>query len=106
MTAAELARHVEGVCLLLMSPSPESMERCEQILERASSTLLSLQPQRSDLPAVEKLRAALGRAGRLLESAFQYHGQWRRRLDSNLAGYLPGGNPAAVAHPGRVRLEG
>jgi hypothetical protein len=103
---AELAREVDGVCLLLISPSPEIMERCERVLEGARSALSDWRPQRSELHALKQLQAALGRAGRLLESAFQYHQRWRRRLDSHLGGYLPGGNPAVVAHPGRVILEG
>jgi len=103
---AAISSEVERVCTLLKAPSPETLERCERILESAAASYAGLRPQRADRPAVEHLRSALGLAGQLLESAFQYHEQWRRRLWSSLAGYQPGGDPAVVVHPNRVSLRG
>jgi hypothetical protein len=110
---AAILREVEGVCFLLTSPSPETLDRCERILESASLSFAGLQPDLASagrdpaaLSAVEQLRSALGRAGQLLESSFQYHEQWRRRLCASLAGYRPGGDPAALSHRGRVSLQG
>jgi hypothetical protein len=103
---AAMSSAVERVCTLLTTPSPETLERCERVLESAATSYAGLRLERADRPAVEELQSALALAGRLLESAFQYHEQWRRRLGASLAGYQPGGDPAAVVHPSRVTLKG
>jgi hypothetical protein len=105
-TTAAILREVEGVCALLVSPSPEKLERCERILESAVSSFAGLHPAPSALPAVHQLRTALWRAGQLLEGAFQYHEQWRRRRSVSLAGYQAGGSPAAMPPQRRMCLEG
>jgi hypothetical protein len=104
LTAVTL--EVKEVCALLTSPTPDALERSERVLESAASSLAAWQPDRAGLAAVEQLQSTLRRASRLLEYAFQYHEHWRRRLHSSLAGYEPGGGPAAVMHRGRVYLEG
>jgi hypothetical protein len=97
---------VEGVCALLTSPSPEILEGCERILENACSSFGALSPDRADLPAIQRLQTAIRQAGHLLDSAFQYHDRWKRRLNASLAGYRPGGLPAPVSHQSRVSWEG
>jgi hypothetical protein len=103
---AAISREMEGVCAMLTSPSPERLERCERILESAVSAFSGMRPDVSALPDVRELRSVVGRAARLLDSAFRYHDDWRRRLSVSLAGYQPGGSPAAMPQQRRMCLEG
>lgn len=110
---AAIAGEMEGVCQLLTSPSPATLERCAEIMESATSRLSGLRPElethrgeAAALPAARQLQSAVRRATLLLESAFQYHEQWRLRVSASLAGYSPDGSPAAIPHRVRVCVEG
>jgi len=103
---AAIFQDVEEVCTLLTSPAPETLDRCERILKDACSSFGGFLPERAELPGLYRLQSAIRQAGQLLDAAFQYHDLWRLRLRTNLAGYGPGGHPAAISHQSRVFLEG
>ena len=103
---------VEQVCAWLISPSPETLDRCTGVLETAISEMAAgsswLSQARGDPEALAEawhLQRAVRRAGKLLENASDYHARWNRMLGSMTDGYRQGGEPAAVVHPGRICLE-
>jgi len=109
----EAARfRVEDVCARLISPSPEMLDSCSGELESAiaemAGTVSFLRQAGGDAEALAEawhLQTAVRRAGTLLEKAADYHNRWARRLASMSEGYRPGGEPAAMAHTGRICLQ-
>ena len=104
---------VERVCAMLISPSPEVLDRCPDLLRRAGEGLAALHPwlkpahgNPQALAEAQQLRATVRRAGRLLQNAADYHTRWNQILGTMSAGYLPGGDAAPVNRPGRVCLRG
>ncbi len=104
---------VERVCDWLVRPSPDALDRCPMVLESAAAGLSDgaswLSLARGDPEALAeawRLRRAVRRAGRLLENAADYHKQWNRTLAGIAGGYRPDGEPAEVAHAGRISLLG
>jgi len=104
---------VERVCGLLVASSPEYLDGCPGLLERACSVIAEFRPWlcgvRSDPEALAeayRLQFAVRHAARLLESAREYHAKWNRILGAMTGGYTPRGDPAPVIRPGRVCLTG
>jgi len=104
---------VEQVCGILVSPTPELLDACPGLLERACSVAAGLRPgmeeARGNPEAVaeaRRLEAAVRRAGSLLASALDYQTQWNRILGAMTGGYTPAGDAAPVIHTGRVCLTG
>ena len=111
MAAARTA--VDRACQLLLSPTPEQMDRCTHLLEKAVSELNSI-PDGTQLTGASKAKAllethrlasSLHRARRLLESAVAFHANWIRCLAALCSGYTSQGQPAALQR-GRVLVRG
>ena len=109
----DLRGRLDGVCGLLISPSPEVLERCTPMLEMTVSELgwcqKDLQLARGDTACwreARRLAAAVQLAERLLVSGWEYHQRWSQRLGSMVAGYAPGGEPAAMKARSRVCMNG
>jgi hypothetical protein len=103
---------LEQACGWLLSPSPDTLDRCSGILESAASeldgNLAALSLARGDPEALAecwRLRRAVRRAGALLENAAAYHREWDRMLGGMADGYVRGGEPAAVLRPGHIDLR-
>jgi uncharacterized small protein (DUF1192 family) len=120
MNTEDSLRMIETACSevrqasrLLCSPSPTQLDQCAALLQAAVTRLEEWRALPDGgrgaaraLPEALRLRAALRRAGGLLESAARYHAAWRRLVDAMSAGYAPGGAPAAVVRPARLCLHG
>ena len=120
MTAANVVEglsaarsQVERACGLLVSSSPEFLDGCPGLLERACSVMAESRPwlsgARGDPDALEearRLQIAVRHAARLLENAGEYHAKWNRILGAMTGGYTTRGDPAPVIRPGRVCLTG
>jgi hypothetical protein len=98
---------------LLLTPSPEVLDRCSDILFQAIGQL-SAPPLPPKTPAhdprvlaeARELRRQVLIAGRLLEAAASYHFGWNRVLRSMVSGYTAHGDAAPFARPGRLAVEG
>jgi hypothetical protein len=103
---------------LLVSPAPESLDRCSLLLEAAMTSVAACHVELTAVPveisgadqaAIEEarqLQRAIGLVKLLLDNAFDFHRHWSRRLGMMTAGYTPAGEPAAVAHGSRVLGRG
>lgn len=104
---------VISVCNGLLSPSPEALDGCASLLESAAGELedclRSLERAAKGCPELEQargLRTDLRRARHLLQSASNYYSGWQRLLGAMSGGYTACGNPAQLALPARVCLQG
>lgn len=104
---------VDRARALLLSPSPEALDRCSQVLETAACRLEQWRPRLREgignpaaLEEARRLQAAVRRAGRLLEGALSFHLNWSRWLGAMSAGYIPGGDPAPVPRGNRILVRG
>lgn len=97
-------RELEAACELLIDPTPENLDRSACVLARA---VTCLQAGRPAAPEAALLRESVRRAGRLLETAADYHLQWQRILLRLAAsGYTAGGELDSRPVRGRVSMEG
>jgi len=111
-------REVDRACELLVSASPESLDRCTQILETAGLQLAQLKPQPSERTArggiedseslleAHRLGASVLRAARLLEGAYTFHFTWNRLRGAMTFGYTERGDPAPVPGVSRISTQG
>ena len=120
MTAANVVEglaaarsQVERASGLLVFASPEFLDGCPGLLERACSVIAEFRPWlagvRGDpdvLAEANRLRFAVHHAARLLESAWEYHAKWNRILGAMTGGYTPRADAAPFVRPGRVCLTG
>lgn len=102
---------VERVCGLLARPQPEVLDGTATLLEGAISELNEWRAQAAsgtttEIGEIRKIRELAGRARILLDKACAYHARWQAWLGSRAGGYQAGGEPAVVAAPGRVWIEG
>lgn len=104
---------VERVCGLLVNSSPEYLEGCPGLLQRACSVLAEFRPalsaaqgNRAVLEEARRLQFAVRHAARLLEGALHYHVQWNQILGAMTGGYTERGDPAPVLRSGRICLTG
>lgn len=101
-------------CVALRSPTPASLERCEELLEQAVALAGKAFPAAGaeTLPQgaadeLAQLRRTLQRTARLLDSAAAYHHGWTRLVDAMCAGYGADGEPEQrVQTPCQVWAEG
>jgi hypothetical protein len=109
---------VDGAIRLLVSASPDSLDRCAGILERAGRRLAGVQPQlqpgggasvastHSAREEARRLQTSVTWASRLLESAASFHLNWSRMRDTLCAGYTPCGQPAPPSPRSRISIRG
>ncbi len=98
---------------LLISPSPEALDRCSSVLEAAGRRLTEWQPrltgQAGDPEALAeawRLRRSFRRTERLLQSAGDFHCNWISLRGAMTGGYTASGDPAPVLHGPRISLQG
>jgi len=91
---------VSLACDCLLLPTPERLDRCTAHLQAAIAAMPARTADsiRSEgaLDAARRLEQSLHRTGRLLETAWVFRQNWFRRLSVMIAGYAPGGEPAAM----------
>ena len=98
---------------LLVSASPDSLDRCAAILETAGQRVAAAQPQlraggatANAREEARRLRTAVARAGRLLEGAASLHFNWNQIRNTLCAGYTPCGAPAQPPPRNRISIQG
>jgi len=103
---------LDAACDLLLSPTPQALDRCSTILEAASRQMAEYNDQigsaRGNSVAIEaaaKLRGSLQRARSLLENAGRFHFNWLAIRGALTGGYTDRGEPAPVRHARRICLE-
>jgi len=109
-----LARsEVNRACNLLIAPTPETLNDCQDALQRAVSALTELPVESHDVAGgldaqsvARSLRAEVLRAGRLLQNLASFYRGWERILGAMSGGYTASGNPAPVARQGRFCCRG
>lgn len=104
---------VERVCVLLVESSPELLDGCPGLLERACTVVAEFRPWLDKvrgapeaLAEAYRLQSAVRHAARLLEGARLYHARWDRIAAAMTGGYTRGGAPAPFHRPGRMCLTG
>jgi len=107
---------------LLLSPTPQQIDACSQLIQAAISEVSELRnlevpslPSGSqirpashpdELHQARLLKASIGRAARLLESAAAFHAGWIRCLGALCAGYTGQGQPAALDRGAHLLARG
>ncbi|HUK17634.1 MAG TPA: hypothetical protein VLW65_14510 [Bryobacteraceae bacterium] len=106
-------RELEQVCEMLLRPSPEALNDCEQRLARATVEMEASRPAWSeaarDRQAGEQarlVRHSLHHAQRLLENAARFHAGWRRRRAAMNGEYRADGSIPDLRCPARIFVEG
>lgn len=97
-------QEVQQACEILLNPSSESLDRSAVVLGAAANRVRTAGPP--DLAEARDLRAAVLKAGDLLESAAAYHRGWQRLLQARTAGYNSAGEAAPLSAGGRIHLQG
>lgn len=104
---------VKRACDLLLAPTPEALNDCQDALARAASALTEFRlrcqevPPDSDASSIASaLRKDVQRARRLLQNLASFYRGWERILGTMSAGYTAGGDPAPVARVGRLCCRG
>jgi hypothetical protein len=101
---------VDDACQLLLSPTPQQLDDCSRLLQSAISEVCGVREgvrtPTDALRQVRLLRASIGRAARLLESAASFHAHWIRCLGALCAGYTGQGQPAALDRGARLLAQG
>jgi hypothetical protein len=107
---------VDRACDLLILASPQSMDRSALALEAAlghcrPSQSRELMPSTAEeraaaLEQARQLRAAVRRAGHLLETAAKFRRNWTRMLGAMTGGYTGQGSPALISRASRVSVRG
>jgi hypothetical protein len=111
---ADAREQLERACDLLLTPSPDSLDRCASLLEAAVTKVTACQaaiagPRQTEPDASmegRRLQAVVRRARRLLDSAAEYHQNWSRRIGAMSAGYDGRGEPVSVDRGRRLILRG
>jgi len=111
---ADARARVQQACEWLLAPSPAALDRCAAALAPAILRLreyrVRIEVRYKASPGAReealRLRAAIRRAGALLQSAGDYHAGWREVLGALCAGYTASGAAADAARPGRLSLRG
>ncbi|HEY7387181.1 MAG TPA: hypothetical protein VH640_01645 [Bryobacteraceae bacterium] len=102
----------------MASPVPESLDRCALLLETAITSVAAcyaeLTATKDSVPAPDEeavaearqLQRAIGLVRLLLDTAYNFHRHWTRRLGMMTGGYTSAGEPAGVEHGSRVLGRG
>jgi hypothetical protein len=100
-------------CDLLIAPTPEAMDSCQNALQRALSELVEFRSKIKEISAGEAtqrlargLRGEVLRAARLLQNLAGFYRGWERILGAMTAGYTASGDPAPVTRLGRLNCRG
>src|SRR5437879_6562932 len=100
---ADTRTQIDAACALLISPTPEVLDRCAVLLESASRHMAECQPQlaglRGDPAAIEgawRVRLSFLKAGKLLANAARLHSDWTSIRGALTGGYTDRGEPAPV----------
>jgi hypothetical protein len=101
---------------LLLSPAPESLDSSAVLLKTAITSVGACyselrarpdwSPDEAALAEARQLQRAIGLVKLLLDTAWNFHCHWTRRLGMMTGGYTPDGEPAAVEHGRRVLGRG
>jgi hypothetical protein len=103
---------------LLASPVQESLDRCALLLEKAITSVGACYaeltatkdavraPDEAAIEEARQLQRAIGLVKLLLDTAFNFHRHWTRRLGMMTGGYTSNGEPAAVEHGRRILGRG
>jgi len=102
---------VQRACDLLIAATPETLQHCQNALERARDALQELLsiaavPAQADRSTARALRAEVLYARRLLQKLAVFYQGWERILGVMSGGYTPSGAPAAVSRQGRICCRG
>ena len=104
--------HLERIFQILIAPSARALDESQLLLAAAVEELESSRPfwhqAQGDTAARKealRVRAALGQAQRLLETAADFHRRWRRFLGARTGGYTCRGDPAQLPAQCRISLE-
>lgn len=103
---------VERACELLIMASPQSLDRCAAVLEKAVAAVKECRPllaedleQAGCRRETHRLRLAVRCATQLLENAARFQLQWDRTLRA-MTGYDGRGEPAQLEPGWRVLARG
>jgi hypothetical protein len=110
----EAARsEMQRACDLLIAPTPEAMDSCQNALQAALSELVEFRSKIREISAGEAtqrlahgLRSEVQRAARLLQNLAGFYRGWERILGAMTAGYTASGEPAPVTRLGRLNCRG
>ena len=98
---------------LLLSPSPEALDRCSSVLEATGRRLTEWRPRLVErtgdpeaLAEAWRLRRSFRRTERLLQGAGDFHCNWISLRGAMTGGYTSDGDPAPVLHGHRISLQG
>jgi hypothetical protein len=97
MNPVGLARAaVKAVCGLLVTATPEALEKSAQLLRDACALESAVRESAGleTLGEIRELRASVCRASILLARAYAYHLRWRALISQAAAGYRADGAPA------------
>lgn len=99
---------VDRVCQLLLSPTPQQLDQCAQLLR---AVIVEMPPAGDGNSAATReqarlLKTSIGRAARLLEGAAAYHANWIRWLGARCSGYNGQGEPGTVERGGHLLARG
>ena len=101
---------IRNACFLAVEVSPQALDRCGTVLERAHTYLAAFSVQDGWNPECheewKKLQAELVRFGMLLENAAGFYAGWLRLRGSLSGGYTARGEPAPVEPAARFSAEG
>lgn len=97
----------------LIAASPQSLEGCAGLIERACRELTGISPRSDEIgsrsgtrAAALELRIQIRHTRRLLDQAWRFHERWGQMLGARTGGYLPGGQAAPMPNRGRLWLKG
>src|SRR5580693_8238230 len=103
---------MKRACDLLIAPTPEAIDSCQNSLQRALSELVEFRSKIKQISAGEAtqrlargLRAEVLRAARLLQNLARFYRGWERILGAMTAGYTASGEPAPVTRLGRLNCR-
>jgi hypothetical protein len=104
---------VHRACDLLIAPSSDTLDGCQDALRRAVSELAGFRSTGTGIPMAAGtrqlacgLRSEVLRAARLLQSMASFYHGWERILGAMTAGYTASGDPAPVTRQGRLCFRG
>ena len=104
---------MKRACDLLIAPTPEAMDSCQNALQQALSELVEFRSKIQETSASEAtrrlargLRSEVLRAARLLQNLAGFYRGWERILGAMTAGYTASGEPAPVTRLGRLNCRG
>lgn len=109
---AAASAELDRACEVLLSPTPEALERCSSVLDSAVCRIESFGPQlaeaRGDARALEaayRVRRSFLHAAQLLENAASFHGTWLSIRGAMTGGYTDRGEAAPLRQIGRLSIE-